>query len=1064
MMNHFFISYSTADARDFALKLCDELTAGPPVIPAWLDKRELKPGSDWDDQIVEAIKTCAGLVFVMSRDSVDSDSITKMEWSRALKYKKPLIPLLLHKDAEMPFQLEGRQYIDFSGDFDTGLAKLRKHIQWLDSPKGLLLGLRYRLKDAQRDLRRTEDPLQIKRIRDDIEDLKRETGLQEQVAADPDAAKKRVQENIDRGLERERLPEKPVGGRSYSKFINPPPGIAPTYFQDRHLETKLMGDFLKNDAERLMTVVGRAGIGKTAMVCRLLKALESGCLPDDGGALSIDGIVYLGEIGVHKVNFPHLFADLGRLLPDDTAKELDAVYKEARTDTGDKMRALLTAFPRGRVVVLLDNFESKLDPETRDVADAELDEALRALLDFQHHGVKIIVTTRIAPRNLALVQPGRQYTLNLDQGLESPYAENILREMDKDGKLGLAEAPAGLLDLARQRTLGFPRALEALVAILCADRETTLQDILADTEKLLPQYVVEKLVGEAFSRLDPRAQAVMQALAVYGRSVTAAAVDYLLQPFFPGLDSAPVLNRLVNMQLVRKDVGHYYLHPVDCEYALSRVPEGKETDRDETGTPLFTRFALLHRGAGYFKKARKPRPDWKNIADLAPQLAEIDLRFAGKDFDTAADVLLGIDFDYLLLWGHYRLMVDLHEGLQGKIGDPLLKQVSVGNLGAAYYSMGQYRKAISCYEQALSKARERKDRGDEGACLGNLGTAYKNMGQYRKTISYYEQALKIARERKDSRNEGVWLGNLGSTYWSMGQYQKAISYYEQALKSAREKKDRRNEGAWLGNLGSCYSVLGQTLRAIDFYQQALKIDREIGDRQMEAIDLGNLGNCFADLGETDRTIEYFELALVIAREIGARSTEAINLTNLGDVLLDKDKSDEAVVHYNQSINIADEIGNVQEQNEARYGLALARLYSGNLSQARSTIEEARKYNFPRNNHQVQALLGLILHRQGLHKQAQEAFSAAINESNTLLGHAEKNYAALDCKALSLCGLALCETEKKLLHVEEAIKTYRAARAIDRDPGYVKGVLRLFDELAKEDKEGILLKVRSIFAG
>ena len=44
MSNHHFISYSVVDAPDFALKLCDELIAGPPPISAWLDKREIKAG------------------------------------------------------------------------------------------------------------------------------------------------------------------------------------------------------------------------------------------------------------------------------------------------------------------------------------------------------------------------------------------------------------------------------------------------------------------------------------------------------------------------------------------------------------------------------------------------------------------------------------------------------------------------------------------------------------------------------------------------------------------------------------------------------------------------------------------------------------------------------------------------------------------------------------------------------------------------------------------------------------------------------------------------------------
>jgi hypothetical protein len=53
--------------------------------------------------------------------------------------------------------------------------------------------------------------------------------------------------------------------------------------------------------------------------------------------------------------------------------------------------------------------------------------------------------------------------------------------------------------------------LEALVAILAADRNTTLPELLADAKRM-PENVVEELVGEAFSRLDAQAQQVMQAL------------------------------------------------------------------------------------------------------------------------------------------------------------------------------------------------------------------------------------------------------------------------------------------------------------------------------------------------------------------------------------------------------------------------------------------------------------------------------------------------------------------------------------------------------------------------
>lgn len=317
-MAYHFISYSSVDAPEFAVNLRDELEAES--VQVWHDKRDLRPAEDWDEQIVEAIRSCDSLIFVMSLDSVKAKSVCKNEWTRALKYKKPVIPILLHHDAEMPFRLGSRQYIDFSGDFRQSIAKLKKHLRWMASPEGMLHTLKDRLVDAERELPRAPTEQQA-RIKDDITRLQEDIKNQQRIIADPQGAKKQVELSIKTAQEKERQPERPVSGVSRTKFINPPPGAAPDYFQDRTLETKIIVDFLKSEAQRMITVVGRAGMGKTALACRLLKSIENGKLPDDGGQMSTDGIVYLSESGTHKVTVPNIFADLCRLLPEAKAKE-----------------------------------------------------------------------------------------------------------------------------------------------------------------------------------------------------------------------------------------------------------------------------------------------------------------------------------------------------------------------------------------------------------------------------------------------------------------------------------------------------------------------------------------------------------------------------------------------------------------------------------------------------------------------------------------------------------------------------------------------------------------------
>jgi len=1083
---HYFISYSPLDGQSFALKLYDALVHAE--IPVWMDRKDTKDaGPSWETQVVKAIETCAGLLFISTSDSVRTDADCRAEWMRALKYKKPVIPVHFQADLELPLRLSRRADMDFSSDdLPSDVTCLCDHLKWLATPEGCLRMLQDRRTDALHDLRRAKEQNLRRQLRDEIAQLDQDIANQQKIVDDPLAAKKRVKERIERGLERERQPEKPTQKSCAievcTRFINPSPEMTPSYFQDRQFETRLVADFLKDNNCCVLTVYGRGGIGKTAMICRVLNALENGQLPDELGPFYIRGIVYLSAVGSRKIIVPHLFADLCKLLPSETAGKLDALYRDPYMSTEKKMAALLSALPpvragmqngdaqAGPVILLLDNFEDVIDTETRQIKDAELDEAVHVILTHPPHAVKVIITTRIVPQHLPTLRPERQMPLPLDEGLESPYAEQILRELDASGAFGLKNAPDDLLKKAKERTRGYPRALRALFSSLAADRDTSLEEILADTEKLLPENVVEVLVGEAYNRLDATAQKMMQGLAIYGRPVSPTALDYLLEPWFPGVDAASVLNRLVNMQFVRKEGGRYYLHTVDREYALARTPKGEVSDKKgKNGEAApFTQIALNHQGAEYYKQACLPRAEWKTLDDLKPQLAEFDLRFAGEDYDTAADVLIDISFKYLLRWGYYRLMINLYKKVQRGITDFALKRKIIINLGNAYLNTGQFQKAIGWYNKALEIARESESQKGETAPLNNLGICYYNLGQIATAIEYLEQSLKIVREIGERSDAPAKLGNLGNCYSALGQITKANDYYEQALKICQDFDYQRGIAIWLGSRGTCYLALGQTAKAIECRKKALKINKEIGYRHGEAIQIRNIGRCCLSFGESLKAIEYYKQAIKIDRKISSLQSLIKDINGLGNVFIDQNDFEQAIHSLNDAIPIADEIGLVKTQNEARHSLGLAYLCTEDLPNARTTVETAQKFDYPKNNHNISALLGLITLRQNEIPQSRQAYETAISQADKILNQTPQFYEALDAKALALCGLALCEIMKgengnPQQYIKSAKTAYQKARSINADAGVVRRELRLFDALAVADEKGVLKAVREVSA-
>lgn len=215
-------------------------------------------------------------------------SYTQLEFRTAGDLGLPRLVFMLHEDAPLPRSVGqdptyGKRQEAFREEvLDSGVT-----VQFVSDPQELTTGVVQALKELE----------------------------------------ERTRARVAAALERERQPpDRPAAARV--RFINPPPVSAPSWFQDRQVETRLVADFLREDTTRVLVVVGRGGIGKTTVACRVLKALEAGRLPDDLGELDVAGVVYLTPSGAHPVTFPTLFTDLTRLLPVEDARPPGGVVPE----------------------------------------------------------------------------------------------------------------------------------------------------------------------------------------------------------------------------------------------------------------------------------------------------------------------------------------------------------------------------------------------------------------------------------------------------------------------------------------------------------------------------------------------------------------------------------------------------------------------------------------------------------------------------------------------------------------------------------------------------------------
>lgn len=154
---------------------------------------------------------------------------------------------------------------------------------------------------------------------------------------------------------------------------------------------------------------------------------------------------------------------------------------------------------------------------------------------------------------------------------------------------------------------------------------------------------------------------------------------------------------------------------------------------------------------------------------------------------------------------------------------------SVRPAGDVYADIHAALSGLEFFTQVLNDAR-RAGRADlEAYALGNIGVAYSSLGDPRRAISMYDLALLLHRESGDRRGESGALGNLGLAHMDLGDARTAFSLHERTLAIAGEIGDRRGVAYTLYNMSLALDRLDRRLEAIAHAETALEMLEKSGD-------------------------------------------------------------------------------------------------------------------------------------------------------------------------------------------------------------------------------------------
>jgi predicted ATPase/Tfp pilus assembly protein PilF len=642
-------------------------------------------------------------------------------------------------------------------------------------------------------------------------------------------------------------------------------------FVGRQAELTTLRDWLDR-GERLVTVWGPPGIGKTRLALELLHEVDC----NRPGAPTWHCVCDLSTLEDQRWLISTVANCLG----------IDPPSGRGRAGPDVALRRALAA--RGRGLLILDNVERVTDGVARSVA-GWLD-AARELTVLSTSRERLRTAGEVCMELGSLTLPGDR-----DAPSSDAVALFFERARAQDPAFGAGcEDDRFVAQLVRLLD-GIPLAIElaaARVGVMSVEelvrRVSTGIDVLSRGVRSASsrQATLRGAVQWSWDLLSPVERAVLARCSAFRGRFGLAAAEAVLRDACGAESVLDVLHALrdKSMLRVRRETGEtrFEIYFGIREFAAEQLELSGQSEATRT------RHARVYVAAAAAARAEMEQSGRSDEVHLLAM--DKDNLFAAYEFldgvhsDTSAESVLSAIValePVLLSRGPVEQLLEMVERY--------MTRPDARSVGPVLYARGMHARARALQLSGSLDAAQRDfgtalgllpvdaDRWQKAALLMDAGMLHHQRRNLDQARDCYTQALDLYEGGDSIRQQARVLGDIGALHHDQREFDVASKYYQRALHHLRRAEEPRLEGNILANLGLLASESGRFDEADAYLTRAEATLEKASDRRLLGIVRGNRGALALERGELEVARETLGLAIRDLAEFGDSSSQALCL-------------------------------------------------------------------------------------------------------------------------------------------------------------------------------------------